>query len=108
MPAAHSRATQDALVALGLEIARARSERRWTIGELAERAGITRDTVRNVEKGAPTVAIGTVFELAMLVGVPLLGVDDGDYSALVSRNRDRLAVLPSRVRPPSTEPFDDF
>jgi serine/threonine-protein kinase HipA len=63
----------DAAAVLGLEIARARRARRWPVTELAERAGVSRHTVRAVEDGAPTVAIGTVFELAIIVGVACSG-----------------------------------
>ena len=108
MAANLSRTTMDALEVLGLEIARQRRVRGWMVTELAERTGVTRDTIRKIERGASTVAVGTVFEVAVLVGVPLLGVEDSDYSTLVARSRDRLALLPARVRKPTTEPFDDF
>ena len=40
---------------------------------LAERAGVSRITVRAAETGALTVAVGTIFELATVVGVDLFG-----------------------------------
>lgn len=104
----YSQHALDAARVLGLEIARARRERRMTINELAERAGISRITVRAVEAGAPTVAIGTVFELAAILGVDLFGVDRTQLPELLSRGRDRLALLPARIRQPAAPVDDDF
>lgn len=98
----------DALRLLGSEIARARRERSWTLVELAERAGISRITMRSVEAGAPTVAIGTVFEVATILGIDLFGASPSQLPALLRQSRDRLALLPARVRQPSTPVDDDF
>jgi transcriptional regulator with XRE-family HTH domain len=104
----YSPQTRDAARVLGLEIARARRVRRWPVAELAERAGISAPTVRAVESGRPGVAIGTVFELATILGIDLFGADKSELSELVARGRDRLALLPARVRQPSTAVRDDF
>jgi transcriptional regulator with XRE-family HTH domain len=93
---------------LGLEVARARRERRWTAVELAERAGISPITLRKIERGDPTVALGTAFEIATLLGIPLFGVEQGQLPALVARGRDKLALLPARVREPTRPIRDDF
>ncbi|MBL0885532.1 helix-turn-helix domain-containing protein [Myceligenerans indicum] len=98
--------TRDALATLGLQIAAGRRERGWTVAECAERAGLSPNTLRNVERGVPTVAVGTVLELAVLTGVRLFGVPPQDLPAVRARTRDRLALLPSRVRR-RTEPADD-
>jgi transcriptional regulator with XRE-family HTH domain len=104
----YSPQTVDTVQALGLEIARARRERRWTLATLAERAGVSVVTLRQVERGSPTVAIGTAFELATLVGIALFGAADRTQStALRERAQDRLALLPSRVREPSGRADDD-
>lgn len=104
-PHSYSSPARDALAVLGLEIARARRERRWTAAELAERAGVSPTTLRKVEHGEPTVAIGIVFEVATLVGLPLFGADADGLAALRVRSSERLALLPERIRP--TEPVDD-
>jgi transcriptional regulator with XRE-family HTH domain len=104
----YSRHTVDAVRVLGLEIARARRAKRWTINELAERAGVSRITVRGVEAGTPTVAIGTVFELATLLGIDLFGAGPAELPELLIRGRERLALLPARVRQSSTPIDDDF
>lgn len=103
-----SRPASEAAQVLGLEVARARRERRWTAAELAERAGITAVTLRKVERGDPTVSLGTVFEIATLVGINLFGAERSALADLVERGRNRLALLPASVREPSGSLHDDF
>jgi len=103
-----SKSASEAAQVLGLEVARARRERRWTAAELAERAGITAVTLRKVERGDPTVSLGIAFEVATLVGVRLLGVERSALAGLVERGRDRLALLPASVRGPAGSIHDDF
>ncbi len=103
-----SRAAYEAAQVLGLEVARARRERRWTAAELAERAGISAVTLRKVEHGDPTVSLGTVFEIATLVGVHLFGAERSALTDLVELGRNRLALLPVRIREPSGSLHDDF
>jgi transcriptional regulator with XRE-family HTH domain len=102
----YSPATLDAVAVLGLRIAAARRERRWTAAELADRAGVSLNTLRNVERGAPTVAMGVAFELATLLGIELFGTESAQLPDLLSRHQDRLALLPARVRT-RHEPVDD-
>jgi transcriptional regulator with XRE-family HTH domain len=109
MRKAHSYTPQTtALVkVLGLEIARARRLRRWSQEELAQRAGISALTLSSIERGATTVAVGTVFEVAHLVGLDLLGARPDEVPDLVSRSQDRLALLPARVRSREDDGIDD-
>ena len=93
---------------LGLQVAQARRERRWTAAALAERANISAVTLRKVERGDPTVAFGTALEVAVLVGVRLFGVDPSALGSVAAREQDRLALLPERIRVPLTEPDDAF
>jgi transcriptional regulator with XRE-family HTH domain len=104
----YSPQTIDAVRVLGLEVARFRRARRWTETALAERAGISAVTLRNIERGAPTVGIGTVFEVATILGINLFGADRDGLRLMVDRGRDRLALLPSRVREPTGPVNDDF
>lgn len=104
----YSPQTLDAARVLGLEVARARRARRWTLAELADRCGISVVTLRNAERGLPTVAIGTMFELATILGIELFGSGPAQLSALVDRGRERLALLPARVREPERPDDDDF
>lgn len=98
----------DAASLLGVEVARGRRERRWTLDELAKRAGISPFTLRKIERGDPTVGLGTVFDVAVLVGVHLFGADRDELPDLLERSRDRLALLPQRVREPTGGVYDDF
>lgn len=110
MRQAHTYSPQalDAARVLGLRIAEERRRRRWTQAELCERAGVSPVTLRNAERGVPTVGVGVMFELATLVGVELFGVPPGELGSVVSRERDRLALLPAHVYRRQADPDDDF
>jgi transcriptional regulator with XRE-family HTH domain len=98
---------RDAARVLGLQIAAARRRRRWTTARLAEQAHISLPTLRKVERGDPTVALGTVLDVAVLVGVPLFAADAARLSQLSDHLEDRLALLPGRVAPIDDEGLDD-
>lgn len=93
---------------LGAQVALARRERRWSAQELADRAGISPFTLGKVERGDPTVSLGVAFEVAALVGVPLFVEDRSRLSAELGRARDRVALLPRRVRERKGAVKDDF
>jgi transcriptional regulator with XRE-family HTH domain len=93
---------------LGAQILQARRERRWSAQQLADRAGITRVTLGKVEHGDLTVGLGVAFEVAALVGVPLFQEDRTRLSAELDRARDRLALLPQRIRSRQEPVKDDF
>lgn len=101
-----TRIAEEAARLLGKRIALARRELRWTVAGLAERVGVSETTIRKVERGDLSVALGTVFEAASLVGVRLFSEDS------VTRRREaelvdaRLTVLPQRVRSRAVD--DDF
>ena len=97
----YSPATVEAARLLGSRIRLARKRRRWTIAQLAERTGVSETTVRKIEHGDPTVALGTVFEAATLVGVVLFHPDQVRRRLESSRIDDMLAVLPVSVRLPA-------
>lgn len=99
--------TIEATQLLGAQVRLARRERRWTLQELADRAGVTHVTMRKVERGDPTVGLGIAFEAAVLAGVPLFGEDRSRREMEAGRVQDRLAALPGRVRRP-TNVDDDF
>ena len=104
-------ATTLALAALGFQIAAARKELGWTAVELAGRIGVTPQLVTRIEKGAPSTAIGTVLEAAVICGVPLFGIDPSDRDALselADKERTRVALLPSRSRRKPVVADDDF
>ncbi len=90
--------TLEAARLLGSRVALARRERRWTIAELAERVGVSVVTIRKVERGDPTVALGTALEAATLVGVTLFHEDPTRRSLEAEVVHARLAMLPTSVR----------
>lgn len=90
--------TLDAAQLLGLEVAGARRKRRWGVNDLAERAGISPVTLRKIERGDPTVQLGSAFEVATLVGIVLFAPDRKELSTMIDNARVRLALLPARVR----------
>ena len=98
--------TIEAIKLLGSKVALARRERRWTLAELAERVGVSVVTMRKVERGDPSVSLGTAFEAAALVGVPLFHHDPARRSVEGDVVHSRLAVLPATVRPRHVD--DDF
>ena len=105
-PTTYTPVTVEALRLLGSRVRLARRERRWTITELAERVGVSPVTIHKVEKGKPTVALGTAFEAAALVGVTLFHDDPIRRGLEAEYVRARLAVLPAAVRHPPVD--DDF
>ena len=103
---AYSRTVRDAAELLGAQIRQARVERDWTAALLAERAGISVDTLRKVERGEPTVSLGIAFDLAALVGVPLFFQERSRLGFEAARARERLVLMPQRVRARAVD--DDF
>jgi len=90
-----SQGSRAAVGILGESIRAARLRRGWSVAVLAERVGVSALTITNIERGSPSVAIGTVFEAARIVGVELFGGHQ-DLAGQVVRNE--LALLPRRGR----------
>lgn len=101
-------ATRDAVATIGAEVAAARKGLGWTQDELASRLGTSRQLVARIERGSEQVAIGSVLEAALLVGVPLFGVDRSQVSLVADRARAQAALLPARVRRAPVAISDDF
>lgn len=57
------------LVILGENIKTARLRRKISMEQIAERAGISRATVWAVEKGSPSVAMGTYMQILFVLGL---------------------------------------
>lgn len=105
---AYSRTVRQAAELLGSQVREARVERRWTVRELAERAGVSTSTLLKVEQGDPSVTLGVAFDVATLVGVPLFDADRAALGTELARRRDRLALLPQRVREPEEGLGNEF
>lgn len=97
----------DAAQLLGAQIRLARRERRWSQEELAERAGINTRTLYKIEHGDLSVRLGSAFEVAALLGVPLFYPEPSRLAENLDRVRARSALLPRPTRAP-TEVRDDF
>lgn len=86
----------------------ARKKQRWSEAELAERAGISRLTVRKIEQGNPGTELGLYFEIAALLGIPLFDADSRKLTAIAHELDMQLALLPKRIDKESGEVFDAF
>lgn len=104
----YSKAVRDAAALLGSQVREARIARGWTVVELADRASVSKNTVVKVEHGDPSVALGIAFELASLCGVPLFFDDPARLAWEARAARERVALLPRRVRSSGPEPDYDF
>ncbi|EBY2574000.1 helix-turn-helix transcriptional regulator [Salmonella enterica subsp. enterica serovar Newport] len=93
----YSRYSRDAARLLGLMIRTARIERKLTVEELAERAGVSRGLVYRAEEGDMGCAIGAVFELATIVGVPLFTPDQSLMTLYTSNAEKTLSLMPRSV-----------
>ena len=99
--------TTAVLAMLAGAIRSGRIRRAMTVRDLAERVGVSAPTIIKVEHGDPGVAIGTVFEAAMLVGVPLFDEHPDIRDRYAAQLRAELALLPAAARP-RREVDDDF
>ena len=102
----YSRYNRAAVSLLGKLIRAARKQRKLTTQEVADRAGISRGLLQRIEKGDLKCAIGSVFEVATIVGVKLFDADEAVIARHVRQAEDNLALLPKSVRR-STRTVDD-
>lgn len=97
----------DASKLLGQMIQLGRKNRRWTEQELAERAGISRGTLKKIEKGDLKCEIGLFFEVAALTGVTLFEEEPSRLASNIELVSAKLALLPQSIRVKRTVK-DDF
>lgn len=102
-----SRSTRYGLSLIATEIQLTRKKRKMTESELATRVGCSRDTIRAIEAGKPTVAIAFVFEAAAMLGIELFGGTD-ETIRRVQENRGLLRLMPLSARNRKPEFKDDF
>lgn len=105
---AYSRYSREAAVLLGQLIRLARIRHKLTFEELAERAGVSRGLLHRIERGDPGCAIGSVFEVASIVGVRLFDADQPALAKSIASNDATLALLPKSVRRSTRPVKDDF
>lgn len=104
----YSKNALEAAVLMGEQIKLGRKQRHWTEKNLAERAGISRATLQKIENGAMSCAVGLVFEVATLVGVKLYEPDNMRLSKHIEHTRDKIALLPQRIKAKTKAVHDDF
>lgn len=104
----YSRLTKEASLLLGKLIRLGRQARKMTASDLADRAGITRNTLLKIESGDLTCEVGLVFEVATLAGVNLFNADSSSLTMQIASADSRIALLPKYVRKPETALEDDF
>ena len=104
----YSKYALEAVTLLGEHIKLGRKQRKWSEKNLAERAGISRATLQKIERGEMSSAIGLVFEVAALVGVNLFEQDKLPLSKHIEQTRDKIALLPKRIKAKTKVVHDDF
>lgn len=103
-----SRLATEALRLLGAHIEALRKRRGWTQANLADRTGISTETVRLMEQGDPACRIGLVFECAVLVGVPLFEDSREQIDLLRERIHIIRALMPKQLPQPRHDIDNDF
>lgn len=103
-----TRHAQEAALLMGEQIKLGRKQRRWSETNLAERAGISRVTLRKIENGELSCAVGLVFEVATLVGVKLFEPDSMPLAKHIEHTQDKIALLPQRIKATNRAVRDDF
>lgn len=105
---AQSRYATEALALLGMMIRVARIEQKMTVSELAIRADVSRSLLQRIEEGDPGCSIGAAFEVAAIVGVPLIAEDPKTLAIKVAHFKEKLALLPKAARKSQQGVKDDF
>ena len=95
-------AVEQVLTALGRNIRTARLRRRLSRRQLAEKVGMSRYLVADIEAGKPTTAvaayIGTLWALGLLDGVEALAHPDQDLEGKALEAARRPTTAPKRGR----------
>ena len=96
---------RDEAVSIGERLSRLRSEHRYSIRKLAQRAGVSASLVSDIEKGKVEPSISTLKRLATAMGttITFFFSEPEQASGRVIRATDRM-VLPRRSELPSPEP----
>ena len=100
--------TLEALRLLGLRTCIGRKQAKMSEREFADRVGVSRVTIRQVERGAPTVAVGLMFEAAAIAGVDLFVPEATSLAPQLKRASETLSLLPKKERAPEVTFDNDF
>jgi transcriptional regulator with XRE-family HTH domain len=104
----YSRYNQEAVELLAHTLRSARIEKRMTVANLAERAGMSRSLIQRIESGDMGCAIGAVFEVATILGVRLFDAEPNALTRHLAQAREKLTLLPKSVHIPTREVNDEF
>ena len=104
----YSKYALEAAILLGEQIKLGRKQRVWTEKNLADRAGISRATLQKIEDGQMGCAIGLVFEVATIVGVKLFESESTPITKNIEHTRDKIALLPKRIKTRKKAVRDNF
>lgn len=104
----YARYTIAAVGLLGNLVQLERKSRRMSAQNLADRLGVSRDTVNRLEKGDPKVELGVAFEACALLSIPLFEEDLDAISHRAGEATSRLALLPKRARTRRVKVDNDF
>ncbi|WP_028672375.1 helix-turn-helix transcriptional regulator [Saccharospirillum impatiens] len=104
----YSKYAQEAALLMGEQIKLGRKQRKWTEQNLADRTGISRATLQKIENGDMSCAIGLVFEVATLVGINLFEQDKLSLTKQIEHIKDKVALLPQRIKTKTKVIDDDF
>lgn len=94
----------------GKMFAVARHEKQWRQIDVAERLGVTRQTIARIERGDPSVAIGYYMTLAWLLNIPMLTTLDTheqDAKTLLDLLTLLQSKLPKRIQKKTEKSIDD-
>lgn len=98
------KAAVELALAAGKALAFARKQQQWRQQDLAERLGVTRQTVARLERGDPAIALGIFLSALWLLDVPLTQGGELPANALLKLIEPHLR---SRVSRKKERPIDD-
>ena len=104
----YSRYSRTAATLLGELIRTARKRNKLTMQEVADRAGISRGLLQRIEKDNLRCELGTVLEVATIVGVRLFDADQSTLTAHLHRTEETLELLPKSIHNKIKAVQDDF
>lgn len=108
MPKVYSPYTKDALLLFCHLIRAERKARKMTEQELADRVGVSRSFIKRLEKGDTSCAVGSVFEAAHVLGIPLFDLEPGRLARELRQVEERLTLLPKTIHKKAKVIDDDF
>lgn len=104
----YSRYSQEAVELLSKLIRAARKERKLTAQELADRAGVSRSLIQRIEKGDMKCQIGSYFEVAAILRIPLFDSQTISLNRQIAQQSEKLALLPKTIHKSRKAVDDDF